>query len=463
MAERAMFGRSVIYTDAETVTRANVVSILTDALAVHQKNSSDIQYLYDYYRGKQPILEREKDVQSEICNKVVENRANEIVAFKVGYLLGDPVQYVNRTGDDEITEKINALNEFVFYEDKASKDKELADWFHICGTSYRMALPSKEESPFSVFTLDPRYAFVVYHSGLGNKPVMGVKYVKKQDDTIVYSVYTDKEYFEIEDNGDLAIRKHETHILGMIPIIEYPANTARLGAFEIVLPILDAINATASDRMDGIDRFVQAFLMFKGVDIDAEDFAKLKDLGGLKVPVDGDVKYLTQELNQTQTQTLVDYMYQTVLTICGMPSQSSGDTSDSSNNGAVIVKNGWQGAEARAKDTELMFKRSEKQFLRLALRIMSVFRQIELKVSDIDIRFTRRNYENIQEKSQVLLTMLNSDKVHPRLAFAHCGMFADPEVAYTMSMEYAKEVEAETERMLAESVAAEVNRAKEDV
>ena len=39
----------------------------------------------------------------------------------------------------------------------------------------------------------------------------------------------------------------------MIPIFEYPANNARLGSFEIVLPLLDAINNIASNRMDGLE------------------------------------------------------------------------------------------------------------------------------------------------------------------------------------------------------------------
>ena len=49
---------------------------------------------------------------------------------------------------------INRLNEYVFAEDKAAKDKELADWFHICGTSYRMVLPDapgeEDEAPFDL-------------------------------------------------------------------------------------------------------------------------------------------------------------------------------------------------------------------------------------------------------------------------------------------------------------------------
>ena len=59
-----------------------------------------------------------------------------------------------------------------------------------------------------------------------------------------------------------------------------------------------------------------------------------------------------------------------------------------------------------------------------------------LKLRDITIQFTRRNYENIQSKSQVLTTMLSNDKIHPRLAFEHCGMFSDAEDAYRISEEY---------------------------
>lgn len=441
MAEgRPMFGRRVIYTDEQVITAENVVQILGECLMTHNFNSADIEYLYQYYRGNQPILSRIKEIRPEICNKIVENRANEIVSFKVGYLMGEPVQYVNRTGDEAVSDDIERLNEYVFSEDKAAKDKELADWFTICGTAYRMILPdpfdaAPDEAPFEIYTLDPRFAFVVYHSGLGHKPVMGVKYVRTQTHGIVYSVYTADSYFEIQDT-ELILNK--ANPLGMIPIVEYPANSARLGAFEIVLPLLDAINLTVSNRLDGIESFIQSLLMFKGVDIAADDFANLRELGGIKVPLEGDVKYLVQEMNQTQTQTLVNDMYQTVLTITGMPNRNGG-SSTSDTGSAVIMRDGWYAAEARAKDTELMFKRSEKQFLKLAIRIANTLRNMRLKLSDIEIRFTRRNYENIQEKAQVLTMLLSNGKVHPKLAFEHSGLFVDPEVAYAMSVKYAED------------------------
>lgn len=464
MESRLMFGRRVIYTDESEITRQNIVRVLNKAMAVHYSNRSEIQYLYDYYRGKQSILGRTKDIRPEINNKLVENRANEIVSFKVGYLMGEPIQYVNRSGNETATEGINRLNEFVFAENKSTKDKEIADWFTICGTAFRMVIPDAfgdepDEAPFEIYTLDPRDAFVVYFNGLGNKPVMGVKYIVKEDGTIVYSVYTDKMYFEVA--GD-SIVKEQPHSLGSIPIIEYPANSARLGAFEIVLSLLDSINEIGSNRLDGIEQFIQSLLMFKGVDVDADDFDTLREKGGIKVPLEGDVKYLVQELNQTQTQTLVDYMYQTILTICGMPNRNGGlSTSDTGS--AVIMRDGWSAAEARAKDTELMFKMSEKQFLKLAIRITNDLKNMGLKLADIEIRFTRRNYENIQEKTQVLTTMLSNDKIHPQLAFEHCGLFVDPEIAYTKSMEYAKEREDELTKELEKNIPVEDKEAEDDV
>jgi len=442
------FGRRIIKTDVDEITRENVADVLRKALATHWANKSEIDYLYDYYKGRQPILQRVKDVRPEIKNMVVENRANEIVSFKVGYLMGEPIQYVSRGDDEALTQSINRLNAYMSGEDKAAKDKELADWSHISGTSFRMVLPDDnaevdpDEAPFEIYTLDPRFAFVVYHNSLGQPPVMGVMSIEREDG-IIYSVYTKDHYYEIKDNDEIV--KDEEQVFG-IPIIEYPANTARLGAFEVVLPLLDAINNVDSNRLDGVEQFIQALLLFHNVDISAKDFSDLKKEGALKfkdidAQLKAEIKYLVEEMNQQQTQTLVDHLYDTVLTICGMPNRNGG-SSTSDTGTAVIFRDGWSAAEARAKDSELIFKQSEKEFLKLVLRICRDLSDLDLKLSSIEIRFTRRNYENIVEKANVLTTMLNNNKIAPQLAFQHCGMFVDPEIAFQVSKKYAEEQEA---------------------
>ena len=444
MAEEKVFtGRTVISTNAKSITRENLLTILTQAKMSHSKNKGEIEYLFNYYKGKQPILDRKKEVRPDICNTVVVNRANEIVAFKTGYLCGEPIQYINRNGDDSVTENINTLNEYMFSEDKASQDEEIVEWGNICGTAYRLVLPDDrgetDEAPFEMYTLDPRYAFVVYSNGIGKKPLMGV--IESQDENNVthYSIYTEDKYFHVLESS---IVEETPHILGMIPIFEYPANNARLGAFEIVLPLLDAINNVESNRLDGVEQIVQAFIKFINCDITKDEYEAFLEMGAIKVKsVDGapaDVGVVTTELNQDQTQTLSENLYNTVLTICGMPNRNGGN-STSDTGSAVLLRDGWSLAEARAKDSEHIFKRAEKQMLKLVLKICNTSGELALKLSDISLKFTRRNYENIQSKSQVLISMLQQEKIHPLLAFSSSGLFIDPEEAYTLSMKYYEE------------------------
>lgn len=448
-----MFGREKIVSDAVEISDENVVYELNQAMTYHEKNRSQIEYLWRYYKGEQPILARKKTVRPEICNRVVENRANEIVSFKTGYLCGEPIQYVGRTSGGAVSRGISDLNEMMLSENKPTQDKEVVEWQMICGTAYRLVLPRKErgedDSPFEIYTLDPRDSFVVYSSDVGSKSLFGVKYRYTKEEGWVYSVYSNQRFWRIVNNE---IYEAKDHALWSVPIFEYPANRARLGSFEIVLPLLDEMNNIESNRMDGMEQTIQAFIKFVNCDITKEDFLALRELGAIKVKsTDGgnaDVDVVKSDLNQDQSQTLKDDCYNAVLTICGMPNRNGG-SSTSDTGAAVMLRDGWSLAEARAKDSELMFKRSEQEMLKLVLRIIrdtpGVSRDVQnLKLRDIAMQFTRRNYENIQSKSQVLISMLQNEKIHPRLAFEHCGMFSDAEDAYSISEKYYEEQKKES-------------------
>lgn len=458
------FGRTKIKTDIEHITRDNVLTVLEDAMNDHISNCGDIDYLYSYYKGNQPILQRKKEIRPEICNKIVENIANEIVSFKTGYLLGEPIQYISRS-DTDTSKEVGELNDIMELCSKACVDNDIAEWLYICGVGYRLVLPNDsaiigkvvpalsagekpdlgDDTPFTVHCLDPRGAFVVHYSGIGEKPVMGVKYVRKDDLTVIYSVWTETEYFEIESestSGAGRIVKEITNTVGYIPVVEYVLNNARQGAFEIVLPLLDAINATQSDRIDGVDQFIQSLMVLYNAEIDEDKAKNLRDAGLIILKSFGDnkadIKVLNEQLNQTQTQTLIDDLYQKVLEIVGMPNRNGG-TSTSDTGAAVIVRDGWSTAEARAKSDEANFKRSEREFLRIVLSIIKRSGGIQLMLKDVDIKFTRHNYDNIQSKSQVLVSMLNNSHIHPALAFEHCGLFSDPQSAFNMSESYYQE------------------------
>ncbi len=443
------YGRKKIYTDAKEITAENVKAEVEKALNVHRLNRIEIEKLWDYYRGKTAILKKEKEIRPEINHKINENRAYEIVKFHKGYVFGEPIQYVRRENssaneaDDKLAADINALNGYMSDANKAECDSSLAEWMYVAGLGYRLTLPNKkwskegDEPPFRQYSLDPRGTFVVYSNDIYQRPVMSVTYTQRADNTELNCVYTDRLYFEYETGGDVIVKANP---LGMIPIVEYPAENARLGVFEPALPLIDALDELQSNRLDDIVQFVNSFLAVTGAEVDGKTYNELNELKMLLLPPGADAKYLSAPLSQSDVQTLKNDLCQTILTVCGVPNRNGG-TSTSDTGSAVILRDGWEAAEARAKATEAIFICSEKETLKIVLRILRDKGGTSLRLADIVPHFTRRNYENIASKSQVLIAMLNNPKIHPEVAYAACGMFADPESAYLQGMAWNKEQE----------------------
>lgn len=440
-----MFGRRTIYTLYDDVTKDNLVSIVNDSLSVHRVNQTEIDYLWKYYTGKQPILNRQKKIRPEINNRITENHASEIVAFFSGYLLGEPCTYVRRGSDGGISKDIDQLNEFMFAEDKASCDKELATWIYVCGLGYRMCLTdpnAEDDSPFEIDVCDPRSTFMVYRNDFGKPRMLAAREIVMPDASIRYCGYTKTHYFETD--GQMTL-KWEPHTYGDIPIFEYNANVAKMGAFEPVLGLLDAINTVQSNRVDGVEQFIQALLILYNADIDDDVAKTIREAGLIKLKSVGenkaDIKEINEQLDQTQTQVLIDHMKDTVKEIVGMPNNTKGLGGGASGNvGSVIAWQGWEICEARTKETELLFKKSEKLFLRHVLKIVGDTTGTKLKLSDIDIKFSRRNIENLLVKTQALQNLLTSG-VNPEAAFVTVGLWNDPMDIVLQSAPYLKKWE----------------------
>ena len=133
-----------------------------------------------------------------------------------------------------------------------------------------------------------------------------------------------------------------------------------------------------------------------------------------------------------------DDMVQTAYKIVGMPISNAGSGGDTGI--SVIYKDGWTEVEAKMRPNELAFKESERTFLRLALSFTKTMTMgiINLKVNDIEIKFTRSNYENIAQKVDAFTKIMSLDNVAPILAYQVSGLFNDPEQAWAVSEEYIK-------------------------
>ena len=442
-----LFGRKIIYADynPEDINENTIQQILCDVFSLHLHNAYEIQYLENYYKGIQPILNKVKEVRPTINNKVVENNAYYLVEFKKSFVFGKPIQYVQR--GDIANKEVGALNSYMMAEDKYPKDTELAESLYIAGIGHRLILPEiNEDSPFMIENLDSKTTFCVYSSRLPHKKLFACTYTRGvKDYAIKGSVYTKDAYYELGGTSTYSgfqVKFIKHHVLGEIPIFEYYLNKSRLGIIEVVMDILNAINRVTSDEIDGLEQYVQSLLVFVNQDIDKEDLDEIVKLGAVKIysPEPGkqaDLKLLSNNIDHSNTKVIHDRMFNTALNIVGIPKNSDkasgGDTGQ-----ARYLGEGWTMADARADGDEMEFKRCSKPELKMILRICRLAPNSginTLTLKDIDQKFTRNKSDNFLVKSQGMMNQIQSG-VSPDVAMTTSGLYSDPNETFNKSMEF---------------------------
>ena len=447
-------GRRKILTPVTEITKDNLLDVLEKAMYVHAKNAAEIEYLWNYYKGSQDIQFKQKYVRDLINEKVTVNRANEIVSFKSAFLLEEPIQYISHGGSETVSKLVNSLNDMMRAAGKEASDKELVDWFHICGVAPRLAIadPENEDVPFAIYSLDPRKAFAIYHDGIGEKALAGVTLGTNESGELTKDVYTRNAHYFVVGNSVTLL---STPQYDGVPLVEYINNAARMGAFEGVISILNNINLLESNAVDSVEDFVNGFDVFENCEIDDGDYSKLA-IGGNAVKVKttspglpARVYRVSSEINQSGVQTRIDDLTDAYLEICGMPNRNGG-TSTSDTGTAVIFRDGWSTAVSRAKDTETLFRRSEREFCRIVLNICKVNGVKVPKLSEFEPEFLAHKLSNLQSRVQALCEMLNNPKIHPKHAYnaAGSGVFDDVEAAYRDGMKWMEETQAKEEAAL---------------
>lgn len=463
-------GRQKIYSSIEDLTIDNVIMYVQEALNIHFFNQAEEDYLYWYRKGLQPILNRTKAVRPEICNKVVINNADQVVVFKNGYFLTKPAFYKTRKESEETAKKISQLNEYLYLSGKQEADNEVVNWFHTVGLGVIYLEPNKDvmenkENPVKVYSLDPRTAFVVYSLRAGNEPIFCVHYVKSENRTI-YDVYTRTKKFtlygaaagqpevipEALKQSDLFIptqvEKVEENKLGYLPMIEYVYNSNRMSAFENAMSIMDEINNVESNRCDGIEQAVQQLVVAYNCNFEEGTTANQIMQAGMIVLKStnenkADMKVLDSKLDQAATQTTLDSLYEQMLEKCGVPSsvRDAGSTSD--NVGAVYLRSGWAAADTACRNTEDEFKKSNKYFDKVFLKILKDTVRFDVNMADYELVFPRTDMSNMLVKVQAAKGLKDLGFA-PELAFEKSGLSNDPLNDIEISKQYIDKVWGDT-------------------
>lgn len=451
-----LHGRNKIYSPVETITADNVIEVLNAVLPKHYENVRDEDYLYWYRRGIQPILQRTKQIREEILNKVVVNVASEIVAFKNGYFLTQPTFYVARKNKNSA---INKLNDYLYTSGKNEADNVCVDWFHTVGLGVIYVESSKEEdTPVKCYGIDPRQAFVVYSRRPGNEPLFGVNIVIA-DNVMKFDVFTKTNVYRLEGtasvfNGDTdryspkgeakRLVDVEYNALGEIPIVEYSYDRNRMSAFENVIPLMDALNNITSNRADGIEQFIQSLMVFYNCSLGNDEEGNpitpsyIRESGAIFLKSIGqdkaDLKILNEQLNQSETQVLINDLMKQICDIAGVPFTSS-MTSSSDNVGAVYLRSGWATSDTMARNTEDCYRESNRYFDKIFLKVLAQKDLTNVKLHEISVQFTRNEMDNLLVKTQGALN-LKMLGLSPELVLAKSGVSNDPSGDVAKSQKY---------------------------
>lgn len=455
-----LFGRKQIFCDKTNIDKKNILEVLGEAYAIHEQNRAEMLYLFEYVKGRQPILDREKQIRPEINEKIVDNMASEILEFKLGYEFGSTISYVQRarkdiksrnalfsffkklfTSDESKKEdlRVSAINEMMVEECKAAKDLMLAKDVKTCGVGYRLILPKKIKTGVSVFdllVLNPMNTFVVYSNDAYREPILGVSYFPHRDGSITFGCYTKTSYFKIEmgiTKGFEDWFEEKPNTVGMVPIIEYINDYDRMGCFERVIPLMDALNTIDSDRVNDIAQHVQNILWGDNVALDTDQYEALRNQGLILTKSEqgrtATLKYLECVLNQSENQTLVDYVERKIEKIAHIPNRS--ELSGGSTGSATNMSTGWMDAETDAKSKEQIWMESERRETAIILKIIKDSNEVdadiaELNLSDIEIKFSRSRTYDLATKCNSLSALIGIG-IDPLRAIEVVGLFTDPQ------------------------------------
>lgn len=425
---------------------------LPNILSTHLTNANKIDYLYNFFLGQQDILSKKRlhSVNSDNNNIIVENEASREVEFKVGFINGEHRDYTHKleSNSDDLT----YLNRYFTDCDFFAKDNDLKEWIYITGIGTTHTAPRTDiiisdgideltkqskmryatkadgynveyEAPFTYDCVDPRENFVVYSSATNKQPLMCISFVEIEiDDSGImpttgkqllietrYATFkfnSDSQFSEFYwNNGDYVEIKPK--YLRYLPLIEYSANKDRIGIIEKNRDIFNQINTIRSAISDMVIDNSNAILLFKNVDITADEVKEMRKAGAIVISdTNGalaDLQTIKIEIPFDNLTTYIDQLIRTADNNVGVPQASGQVTSGGDTGQARLLGGGWNNAYIVAHKEIQSFLKYDYEQLKLILMFCKQIPECpldELYASQVDINYRINQNDNFLVKTQ---------------------------------------------------------------
>ena len=469
------FGRTVIYanyTEKQLLSgtpeekKKKVLDIIQNSVDIHEKNKTEIRYLQDYLYGDQDIKNKVKLTRPEINNTGVENWAWAFMDWKKAFLLGKPIQYAPL--DNVANQEISMLNKYNTFEDKDQKDQDLYEDLFTVGRAFRYisATPVTEddESPYEALNFDVEHTEVVYSSGAKHEQLLSFvetckKYIvqevnpdtgKKEEITKYYNEYTvytkEQQYIVDDKTGNWQIKEGKRIVNNVHLITEYYLNRKRMGLLEIGKDIFDDLNYVENLDKDDIESFVNSIMVFTNAEVNEEGMDAIKKFGAVSIKSTeskkASVELLQSRLKSIDTQIYYLRKLSALHSILSVPqATNSGEVSNAETGKAMLTGQGFTSSSIRVENEEKSFKKCDRNALKVILKICRNAKDSaikNLKVSDVEIKFSRDLSDNILVKTQALMNLMTAN-IPPEIANAVINLFSDPVAVTKLQEEYIKQ------------------------
>ncbi|WP_235332392.1 phage portal protein [Paenibacillus terrae] len=313
----------------------------------------------------------------------------------MGYLLGNPVNYVSKSDQDEA---IHNIDVHMSHWDK-EHNLQLRKQSEIFGESFELNYIDSD-GQFSATVLSPLNAYVLEDGTAERNVLLGLhKFTRRFDKQVYLDVYTDHEILHYtigsDDKGNQMkqnqspelkyIGKHN-HIFGRVPLISCPANTERKSGFHDVISLFDAYNALNSDLVNEIADHRNAYLVIENAKLEAEDLLNMKKMGIIQVPAGGKVSWLTKEINDSFVKNELDNIERKIF---DMMDQVNFNENWASNTSSLALRNKLLNLENRVAMREALMEKAIKQRLRNFFTFLHIKEGVQYDYRDIAVKFTR--------------------------------------------------------------------------
>jgi len=379
--------------------------------------------LYDYYIGKQSILNRRME-SDKINNKVVNNYGKNIVDNTTNYFLGKPITYtsMNEQGLELLKKELNLNN-------VQNIDVELGKISSIYGHAFEIHYIDKNGNHRFKYRT-PKDVLAIYSAKDDAIMLVAINVAIVQDfktntDIFLIDVYTDSEItsYKKEIGKSFEISEVKPHKFGQVPVIEFLANDERQGDFENVISMIDAYDSAVSDSINDISYWNDSYLMLRDMmGTEHEDIIEMKNNRVILVDGSGDAKFITKNVNDTHVNNVKQRLTEDIHKFSACPNLS--DESFASNLSGTAIKYKMIGLETKTFIRECKFKLALKKRIELLVKTMVAkngnINEIASLPEEVTAVFVRNIPSNLVELADIIVKLrgvVSDETLRSQLSF----------------------------------------------